>query len=303
MAHLAVGTLSAKDYRAELKPVWCPGCGDFGVVAAIYQALARLGLDPDHTVIVSGIGCSSRLPGYVNTYSFNSIHGRAIPIATGIKLANPALTVIVVGGDGDGFAIGMGHFVHACRRNADITYVCMDNSIYGLTKGHFSPTTPTDEVSKTSAYGNVEEPVNPVLMALACGATFIARSFSSEVKTSVELLAEAIEHRGFSFVHLLSPCPVFRGRRQFDFIKQRMRTLPEGHDFTRREHARAIAFEDPEKEITLGLIWRSQRPTLEERQQTIRRRAVAEGVPTHQDLLNSFIPEYEPIAARRAAVG
>ena len=204
MAQHAVTQLTMKDYKADLHPVWCPGCGDFGVVAAIYQALAKLNLDPDNTMVVSGIGCSSRLPGYVNTYSFNAIHGRAIPIATGIKVANPALTVLAVGGDGDGFAIGTQHFVHAARRNVDITYVCMDNSIYGLTKGHVSPTTPTDEVTKTSPYGNIEEPMNPVLMALACGATFIARSFSAEVKTSVELIAQGIEHPGFSFVHLIS---------------------------------------------------------------------------------------------------
>lgn len=299
MAHQAVTKLSAKDYKADLKPVWCPGCGDFGVVAATYQALAKLNLDPDRTAIVSGIGCSSRLPGYVNTYSFNAIHGRALPIATGVKLANPELTVIVVGGDGDGFAIGMGHFVHAARRNVNITYVCMDNLIYGLTKGHTSPTTPMGEVTKTSPYGNIEEPVNPVLMALACGSTFIARSFSSEVKTSVELIAEAIEHEGFSFVHMLSPCPVFRGRQQFDIIKDRVRPMAEGYDFTKREQARAIAFEDPEKEITLGLIWRDDRPIHHKSQETIRRKAMAKGVPTYEDLLHAFIPDYSPVAAAR----
>jgi 2-oxoglutarate ferredoxin oxidoreductase subunit beta len=298
MAHQAVTKLAAKDFKAELHPVWCPGCGDFGVVAAVYQALAKLNLDPDRTVIVSGIGCSSRLPGYVNTYSFNAIHGRALPIATGIKLANPELTVVVVGGDGDGFAIGTGHFVHAARRNVDITYVCMDNSIYGLTKGHVSPTTPTDEVTKTSPYGNTEDPMNPVLMALACGATFIARSFSSEVKTSVELVAEAIEHDGFSFVHMISPCPVFRGRQQFDWVKERVRQVPQGFDFTKREQARSIAFEDPHHQITLGLIWRDSRPSFITRQQGTRRKAAAKGVPTYEDILHSFIPDYAVGVAR-----
>jgi len=299
MAHQAVTKLSGKDYKAALQPVWCPGCGDFGVVAAVYQALAKLNLDPDHTVLVSGIGCSSRLPGYVNTYSFNAIHGRAIPIATGIKLANPELTVVVVGGDGDGFAIGTSHFVHAARRNVDITYVCMDNSIYGLTKGHVSPTTPSDEVTKTSPYGNVEEPMNPVLLALACGSTFIARSFSSEVKTSVELIAEAIEHDGFSFVHMISPCPVFRGRQQFDWVKERVRPVPEGFDFTKREQSRAIAFEDPEKQITLGLIWRDARPSYIERQKGLRAKAVQKGAPTFEDILHSFIPDYGAVGVAR----
>jgi 2-oxoglutarate ferredoxin oxidoreductase subunit beta len=297
MAHQAVTKLSGKDFKAELQPVWCPGCGDFGVVAAVYQALAKLNLDPDHTVIVSGIGCSSRLPGYVNTYSFNAIHGRAVPIATGIKLANPDLTVVVVGGDGDGFAIGTSHFVHAARRNVDLTYVCMDNSIYGLTKGHVSPTTPREEVTKTSPYGNVEEPMNPALLALACGATFIARSFSSEVKTSVELIAEAIEHDGFSFVHMISPCPVFRGRQQFDWVKERVRPLPPGFDFTKREQARSIAFEDPKEQITLGLIWRDSRPSYVEGQQAVRGRARAKGGATYEDILHSFIPDYGAVAA------
>ncbi len=299
MAHQAVTQLTQKDYKASLQPVWCPGCGDFGVVAAVYQALAKLNLDPDHTMLVSGIGCSSRLPGYVNTYSFNAIHGRAIPIATGVKAANPELTVLAVGGDGDGFAIGTQHFVHAARRNVDITYVCMDNSIYGLTKGHVSPTTPTGEVTKTSPYGNIEEPMNPVLMALACGATFIARSFSADVKTSVELIAEAIEHPGFSFVHLISPCPVFRGRQQFDWVKERIRRTPEGFDCTKREQSRAIAFEDPHEHITLGLIWRDQRPGLISRQQDIRDKATAKGTPTYEDVLQSFIPDFGAVAAAR----
>jgi 2-oxoglutarate/2-oxoacid ferredoxin oxidoreductase subunit beta len=299
MAHEAVTKLTMKDYKADLHPVWCPGCGDFGVVAAVYQALAKLNLDPDHTMIVSGIGCSSRLPGYVNTYSFNAIHGRAIPIATGIKVANPELTVLAVGGDGDGFAIGTQHFVHAARRNVDITYVCMDNSIYGLTKGHVSPTTPTDEVTKTSPYGNIEEPMNPVLMALACGATFIARSFSADVKTSVELIAQAIEHPGFSFVHLISPCPVFRGRQQFDWVKERVRKTPEGFDFTKREQARAIAFEDPKEQITLGLIWRDERDGLIVRQEAVRAKASAKGEPRYEDVLQSFIPDFGAVGAAR----
>jgi 2-oxoglutarate ferredoxin oxidoreductase subunit beta len=214
-------------------------------------------------------------------------------------MVNTDLTVIAVGGDGDGFAIGTSHFVHAARRNVDITYVCMDNSIYGLTKGQVSPTTPTDEVTKTSPYGNVEDPMNPVLMALACGATFIARSFSSEVKTSVELVAEAIEHDGFSFVHMISPCPVFRGRQQFDWVKERVRAVPAGYDFTKREQARTVAFEDPHQQITLGLIWRDQRPSFLSRQKAVRHKAAAKGVPTYEDILHSFIPDYGAVGVAR----
>jgi 2-oxoglutarate ferredoxin oxidoreductase subunit beta len=298
MAHQAVARLSVKDYKADLKPVWCPGCGDFGVVAAVYQALAKLNLDPDNTVLVSGIGCSSRLAGYVNTYSFNTIHGRALPIATGVKLANPGLTVLVAGGDGDGFAIGTSHFVHTARRNIDISYVCMDNGIYGLTKGQVSPTSPHDLVTKTSSYGNIEAPMNPVLMALTCGATFIARCFSGDPKASQEIIAAAIAHRGFSFVHMVSPCVTYRGREQFDIVRERIRALPEGFDPSNRDQARAVAFEDTEQVISLGLIYCEERQTFEDGHDRARRKAQARGPFTYDDLLHSFIPDHEAAAAR-----
>lgn len=299
MAPQAVAKFSVKDFKADLKPVWCPGCGDFGVVASVYQALARLNLDPDNTVLVSGIGCSSRLPGYINTYGFNTIHGRALPVATGVKLANPALAVIVAGGDGDGFAIGTSHFVHTARRNVDLTYVMMDNGIYGLTKGQVSPTSPHDLVTKTSAYGNIEPPMNPVLMALSCGATFIARAFSGDPKTSQEIIAAAIQHRGFSFVHMVSPCVTYRGREQFDIVRERIRALPEGYDPTNRDDARRVAFEDTEAVITLGTIWVAERPTLEDGFARARRKASARGPFSYDDLMHSFIPDDEAAAAGR----
>lgn len=299
MAPQAVAKFSVKDFKADLKPVWCPGCGDFGVVASVYQALAKLNLDPDNTVLVSGIGCSSRLPGYINTYGFNTIHGRALPVATGVKLANPALAVIVAGGDGDGFAIGTSHFVHTARRNVDLTYVMMDNGIYGLTKGQVSPTSPRDLVTKTSAYGNIEPPMNPVLMALSCGATFIARAFSGDPKTSQEIIAAAIQHRGFSFVHMVSPCVTYRGREQFDIVRERIRALPEGYDPTNRDDARRVAFEDTEAVITLGTIWVAERPTLEDGFDRARRKASARGPFSYDDLMHSFIPDDEAAAAGR----
>jgi len=298
MAHPAVAKLSVKDYKADLKPVWCPGCGDFGVVASVYQALAKLSLDPDNTVLVSGIGCSSRLPGYINTYGFNTIHGRALPVATGVKLANPALTVIVAGGDGDGFAIGTSHFVHTARRNVDLTYVMMDNGIYGLTKGQVSPTSPHDLVTKTSAYGNIEAPMNPVLMALSCGATFIARAFSGDPKNSQEIIAAAIQHKGFSFVHMVSPCVTYRGREQFDMVRERIRALPEGYDPTNRDDARRVAFEDTEALITLGTIYVAERPTLDDGLDRARRKASARGPFSYDDLMHSFIPDDEAAAGR-----
>ena len=164
------GLPGPKDYKSDLKPIWCPGCGDFGVVQAIYRALAAVGRPPHEIAFVSGIGCSSRIPGYTTAYGFNTVHGRALPIAQGIKLANPDLLVLVAGGDGDGFSIGGGHVAHAVRRNIDLTYIVMDNQIYGLTKGQLSPTSPRGLRTSSSALGSLEDPVNPLLYVLAYGA-------------------------------------------------------------------------------------------------------------------------------------
>ncbi len=291
--------MKAKDYRTELQPVWCTGCGDFGVLKGLTQALADLEVAPEKLAVISGIGCSSRLPGYVKAYSFNSIHGRALPIATGVKLANPGLTVLVAGGDGDGFAIGTSHFVHTARRNIDITYVCMDNGIYGLTKGQVSPTSPHDLVTKTSTYGNIEVPMNPVLLALSCGATFIARAFSGDPKSSQEIFAAAIQHRGFSFVQIMSPCVTYRGREQFDAFRGRIRALPEGYDATNRDDARRVAFEDTEEVLTVGTIYVAERPTLEDGHDLARRKASARGPFSFEDVVHSFIPDYEAVVAGR----
>src|SRR3954462_10543559 len=168
-------TLTPKDFKSDLKPIWCPGCGDYGVLAALSRALAAIGRPPHEIAFVSGIGCSSRIPGYTSAYGFNPVHGRALPIAQGIKLASPELLVLVAGGDGDGFSIGGGHVADAIRRNVDLTYIVMDNQIYGLTKGQLSPTSPRGLQSVTSPYGSLEDPVNPLLYVLAYGAHFVAQ--------------------------------------------------------------------------------------------------------------------------------
>src|SRR5512134_1890280 len=171
----------AKDYRSDLKPIWCPACGDYGVVQAIYRALANVGRPPHEIAFVSGIGCSSRIPGYTTAYGFNSVHGRALPIAQGIKLARPELLVLVAGGDGDGFSIGGGHLPHAIRRNMDLTYLVMDNQIYGLTKGQLSPTSSRGRKTVTSSFGSLEEQVNPLLYTLAYGAGFVAQGTPADM--------------------------------------------------------------------------------------------------------------------------
>jgi 2-oxoglutarate ferredoxin oxidoreductase subunit beta len=202
--------LEAKDFRSEVKPIWCPGCGDFGVLAGLQRGLAALGRPPQEVAVVSGIGCSSRLPAYVSSYGFHGLHGRALPIATGLKLARPDLLVVAVGGDGDGYSIGGNHFLHACRRNVDMLYMVMDNRVYGMTKGQPSPTTESDWQSALSPRGSGTEPFNPMALALAAGANFIARGFSGDPNGLGKLVVEAVRSPGFSFVEVLSPCLTFR---------------------------------------------------------------------------------------------
>jgi 2-oxoglutarate ferredoxin oxidoreductase subunit beta len=202
--------LKAKDYKSDLKPIWCPGCGHFSVLNAVTKAMAALGLNKDDAAMVSGIGCSSRLPAYTDSYGFHGVHGRALPLAQGLKVARPDLTVIAMGGDGDGFSIGGNHFMHACRRNVDMTYIAMDNEVYGMTKGQASPTTPLDwDHSKLTPHGPGIRPFRPAAVALASGAPWIARGYSGNPNQLAHLIAEAIEHKGFSFVHVLSQCITF----------------------------------------------------------------------------------------------
>jgi 2-oxoglutarate ferredoxin oxidoreductase subunit beta len=201
---------AAGDYKSDLKPIWCPGCGHFGVQAALFRALAQLELPPEQVAIVSGIGCSSRLPAYTECYGFHGIHGRALPLATGLKLARPELTVIVASGDGDALSIGGNHFLHACRRNVDLTCIVMDNEVYGMTKGQPSPTTAPDWGSRIAPDGTGFGPLRPLAVALAAGASFIARGFSGDPNGIARLLVEAIRHPGFALVHVLSPCVTYR---------------------------------------------------------------------------------------------
>jgi 2-oxoglutarate ferredoxin oxidoreductase subunit beta len=199
-----------KDYKSAIKPIWCPGCGDFGVLSSITRALAFLKQSKDQTGIVSGIGCSSRLPAYLDTYGFHGLHGRALAVAAGLKAARPELTVIAVGGDGDGYSIGGNHFLHACRRNMDMTYIVMDNRVYGMTKGQPSPTTAPDWPSKLAPHGTGLRPFQPLAIALSSGASFIARGFAGDPANLTRMIVEAINHSGFSFIEVLSPCPTFR---------------------------------------------------------------------------------------------
>jgi 2-oxoglutarate ferredoxin oxidoreductase subunit beta len=200
-----------KDYKSDLKPIWCPGCGDFGVLNAITKALAFLELPREEVALITGIGCSSRIAGFTNLYGFHGVHGRSLAVAAGLRAARPDLTVLVAGGDGDGLSIGGNHFIHACRRNMNLTYIMMDNEVYGMTKGQASPTTAADwQQSKLTPHGTGIHPFKPAELALTAGASFIARGFSGDPNGLARMLVEAIEHPGFSFLQVLSPCPTFR---------------------------------------------------------------------------------------------
>jgi 2-oxoglutarate ferredoxin oxidoreductase subunit beta len=287
---------AAKEFKKDTIPVWCPGCGNYGVLSAVYQALAELDTPKEDVVIVSGIGCSSRLPGYVDVYGFNAVHGRALPIATGVKSANPELTVLAVGGDGDALSIGGGHIPHAARRNVDITFLVMDNSIYALTKGQASPTTPLDSITSSTAYGTIEEPLDAVSLALAYGVTFVARGYSGNVKHLSSLIVDGVRHRGFSMIHIVTPCVTWRGKQGIQQVKDLAYYLDGEHDPSDMACAVKISLEA--ERIPLGLIYKVEKPTYDDRLADRRREARKGEVPSFDELIELFVPRFGEKAGR-----
>jgi len=284
-------TFQASDYKSDLKPVWCAGCGDFGALAALHRAMAKLQLEPWNTVVLSGIGCSSRLPGYVETFGFNGVHGRALTLAMGVKASRPGLNVIAVGGDGDGIAIGGNHFLHAARRNLDIAYFLMDNEIYGLTKGQAAPTTPAGDKTKSTFWGNPEPSVDPCELAISFGATWVGRGFSGDPKTLTELMTQAMEHRGFAFLNVMSPCVTWRGDDQFKILKAKLKFLPPDHD--RKSRAAALAYTRETDLLTTGVLYEVREPTLVERIEEVRAKGMKAGpVTSTADVLRAFAPAF-----------
>ncbi|MGG3565786.1 2-oxoacid:ferredoxin oxidoreductase subunit beta [Priestia megaterium] len=246
-----------KDFRNSVKPNWCPGCGDFSVQAAIQRASANVGLEPHELAVISGIGCSGRISGYINSYGFHGIHGRALPIAQGVKMANRDLTVIASGGDGDGFAIGMGHTVHAIRRNIDVTYIVMDNQIYGLTKGQTSPRSEVGFKTKSTPEGSIESSLSVMELALTSGATFVAQSFSTNLKELTSLIEQGIQHKGFSLINVFSPCVTYNKVNTYDWFKENLTSLStiEGYDANNRMQAMQTLMEH--NGLVTGLIYQN----------------------------------------------
>ncbi len=257
----APAVLKPKDYKSCIKPVWCPGCGDFSVLSALTKTLAELRLPPEQVAVISGIGCSSRIPAYLDVYGFHAVHGRALPVATGLKVARPDLTVLAAGGDGDGFSIGGNHFLQACRRNVDITYVVMDNQVYGMTKGQASPTTAPDWLrGKLTPDGPKINPFYPLVIALASGANFIARASSNDPNGAAKTIAQAIRHPGFSFVHMLSPCVTFQPEQRE--WKKLVRPAPVSATHDPATAARRLMTDD---NFYLGTLFLGDRPPYQPR--------------------------------------
>ena len=259
--------LTLKSYEGLVDPDWCPGCGDFGVLKSLKSAAVELGISPHEILVVSGIGCSSNLPGFMNAYGVHSLHGRALPVATGAALANHNLHVVVAGGDGDGYGIGSAHFIHAMRRNLNLTYIVMNNQIYGLTTGQTSPTTSEGHKTKSTPRGNVEKPINPLALALVTGATYVARAFSGNPKHMTKIVAAGIAHRGFSLIDVFSPCVTYNNINTYPWFKERVYTLEEeeGYDPGEIRAALDCSFEfgdhsDRIDRIPIGLFYRIEKP-------------------------------------------
>jgi len=285
--------LPLETYAGPVEPDWCPGCGDFGVLKAVKMAAGKAGVMPKDLVIVSGIGCSSNLPGYVHAYGVHSLHGRAVAVATGIKLANTDLTVVITGGDGDGYGIGIGHFIHAMRRNLDLTYVVMNNQVYGLTTGQASPTTMKEMRTKSTPRGNVELPINPIALALVSGATYIARGFSGEPNHMADLIAGGIQHKGFALIDVFSPCVTYNKLNTYPWFKQRVYKLEEEANYT-PGHVKAALEKSFEwgGRIPIGLFYKDLQPTYEDSEPAFRLGPLAhQKLGVDEPLLQSLVEE------------
>ena len=244
-----------KDFRNNVKPNWCPGCGDFSVQAAIQKAAANVGLEPEEVALITGIGCSGRLSGYINAYGVHAIHGRALPLAQGVKMANRDLTVIASGGDGDGYAIGMGHTIHALRRNMNMTYIVMDNQIYGLTKGQTSPSSAVGFVTKSTKKKKKKKNVAPLELALSSGATFVAQGFSSDIKGLTKLIEDAINHDGFSFVNVFSPCVTYNKINTYDWFKENLTSIDDIENYDTTDKQLAIQTVLEHESMLKGIVY------------------------------------------------
>ncbi len=276
------------DWETENKPLWCPGCGDFGILTALKLALSEMVKDDlrrEEIVLVSGIGCSGKLPHFIKVYGFESIHGRVLPVAQAIKLANHKLTVIGVSGDGDGYGIGMCHFMHSFRRNIDFTYIVHNNQIYGLTKGQYSPTSEKGAVTKTSPHGALEYPPSPLSPGVSSHAAFVARGFAGDVQHLKKLIIAGVQHKGTALIDVLQPCVTWNKVNTYDFFRQRVYKLEEDKKYNSSDKQAALKKADEwDKKIPIGIFFQTDLPTYEERLPQLKTKTLVEQFDGERDL-------------------
>lgn len=256
--------LRPEDFNTDVFPTWCPGCGDFAIWAALKNALVKLGLPPHRVILVFGIGCSGNFASFVKANVFHSLHGRALPAAAGAKLANHEMTVIAIGGDGDGFAEGLGHTLQTIRSNVNLTYIVHDNHTYSLTTGQTSPTTRLGSKTKTAPQGAFEYPLNPLALALSAGGSFVARGFAGDIPELSDLIVSGIQHRGFSFIDVMQPCPTFNPEMSYDWYRKRIYRLDEAYLPDNKYRAWEVANEPLTEKIATGVLYKEDRPILED---------------------------------------
>jgi 2-oxoglutarate/2-oxoacid ferredoxin oxidoreductase subunit beta len=285
--------MTSAEFTSKVKPTWCPGCGDYGVLNAVRSACASLGINKNNLVVVSGIGCSSDLPHFVDAYGLHTLHGRALAVAQGVKMANKALTVLVTGGDGDGYGIGVGHLVHAFRRNVDVTYIIMNNQIYGLTTGQTSPTSTKGVKTKSTPAGSVENALNPLALGIVGGAGFVARAFSGDPAHLAETVRRAVAHKGFSLVDVFSPCVTFNTTNTFPWFRERIVKLEdEKHDPSDMSQALRQSLRDDGR-LPIGVFFESIRPSFEEEEPALAGQALVDRpLGLTEDRWNSLLEDF-----------
>jgi len=254
---------SIPELTAEARPTWCPGCGDFTILSSLKNALAKLNLDPKDTVIVSGIGCGSKTPHYINVYGFEGLHGRTLPVAQAIRLANSKLKVIIVAGDGDSYGIGGNHLIHAMRRNVDVTMIVQNNSVYGLTKGQTSPTSQKGFKSSSTPSGVLELPINPIALGLGADCSFLARSWNLDINHLKDMIVAGVKHKGFALIDVFQNCPIWNKVNDISWYREHLYSLDKKHDPSDKDEAWKLAQEFGDK-IPIGLFYKKERPTYEE---------------------------------------
>lgn len=277
-----------QDLTTPCNPNWCAGCGNFGIWAAFKSAAVQKGWDNSNSVLVAGIGCHGHMINFIKLTSFEGLHGRAIPAATGIKIVNHRLNTFVFTGDGDCLGEGGNHFVHACRRNHDLTILLHDNALYSLTTGQASPETPHGTKTKSTPDGNPDEPLYPLALAIASGATFVARGFSGDIPKLTELIIKANEHKGISVIDILQPCVTYNKEYTNAYFRENTYYLPEDYDKTNKIKAIEKAFEWGPKKIPLGILYQIEKPTYESQLSQISQKPLIENQVTKKDIKELF---------------